>query len=51
MNTHSIIVTAPVERRYEILRRLGELGPIRHFGTEEPSIEHIYMKYVREGTR
>jgi len=49
LNSHAVIITAPVERRYPILKRLGELGGIHHFDTEEPSIEHIYMKYVREG--
>jgi hypothetical protein len=33
------------------LKRLGELGTIHHFDTEEPSIEQIYMKYVRDGER
>jgi ABC-type multidrug transport system ATPase subunit len=51
LNSHSIVITAPVERRYPILKRLGELGPVHHFDTEEPSIEQIYMKYVRGGER
>lgn len=51
LNSHSIIITAPVELRYTILKRLGELGAINHFDTEEPSIERIYMKYVREGSK
>jgi ABC-type multidrug transport system ATPase subunit len=51
LNSHSIIITAPVELRYPILKRLGELGEVNHFDTEEPSIERIYMKYVREGSK
>ena len=51
LNSHSVIITAPVESRYLILKRLGELGEIHYFDTEEPSIEHIYMKYVREGAK
>jgi ABC-type multidrug transport system ATPase subunit len=51
LNSHSIIITAPVELRYPILMRLGELGEVKHFDTEEPSIERIYMKYVREGSK
>jgi hypothetical protein len=49
LNSHSIVITAPVEKRYPILKRLGEMGPVYHFDTEEPSIEQIYMKYVRGG--
>ncbi|MHC4143983.1 MAG: ABC transporter ATP-binding protein [Planctomycetota bacterium] len=49
LNSHSIIITAPVERRHEILQGLGELGRINHFETDDPSIEQIYMKYVKEG--
>jgi ABC-2 type transport system ATP-binding protein len=49
LNSHSIVITAPVERRYDILKRLGEVGAVHHFDTEEPSIEHIYIKYVQEG--
>jgi ABC-type multidrug transport system ATPase subunit len=51
LNSHSIIITAPVELRYPILKRLGDLGEVNHFDTEEPSIERIYMKYVREGSK
>jgi ABC-type uncharacterized transport system ATPase subunit len=51
LNSHSIVITAPVEKRYPILKRLGELGTIYHFHTEEPSIEQMYMKYVRDGER
>jgi ABC-2 type transport system ATP-binding protein len=51
LNSHSIVITAPAEKRYPILKRLGELGTIHHFDTEEPSIEQIYMKYVRDGER
>jgi Cu-processing system ATP-binding protein len=51
LNSHSIIITAPVEMRYPILKRLGELGEVNHFDTEEPSIERVYMKYVREASR
>lgn len=51
LNHGSVIVTAPVERRYAILKRFGEMGSIYHFDTEEPSIEHIYLKYVREASK
>jgi ABC-type multidrug transport system ATPase subunit len=47
LNGRSIVVTAPEERRYEILRRLAEVGPVANFATEEPSLEHIYLDYVR----
>ncbi|MHC4550455.1 MAG: ABC transporter ATP-binding protein [Planctomycetota bacterium] len=44
----AILVTAPVERRLAILDRLRELGPVRHFETEKPSIEHLYLSYLAE---
>ncbi len=47
VNSTALVITAPVERRYEILARLGRIGEIRHFETEEPSIERIYMEYTR----
>lgn len=49
LNEHAIIVTAPVERRVDILDRVRRLGPIHHFETETPSIEHVYLAYLREG--
>jgi hypothetical protein len=48
LNEHAVIVTAPVERRVEILERIKKIGPIRHFETEAPSIEHVYLAYLRE---
>jgi ABC-type multidrug transport system ATPase subunit len=51
LNHRAVIITAPVEQRYPILKRLGELGTVHHFDTEEPSIEHIYLKYVREASQ
>jgi ABC-type multidrug transport system ATPase subunit len=51
LNHRALIITAPVEQRYAILKRLGEMGTVYHFDTEEPSIEHIYLKYVREASQ
>ena len=51
LNHRAVIITAPVEQRYPILKRLGELGTVNHFDTEEPSIEHIYLKYIREASQ
>jgi ABC-type multidrug transport system ATPase subunit len=48
LNEHAIIVTAPVEHRVDILDRVKRVGPIRHFETETPSIEHVYLAYLRE---
>jgi ABC-2 type transport system ATP-binding protein len=48
LNEHAVIVTAPVERRVEILERIKKIGPVRHFQTETPSIEHVYLAYLRE---
>ncbi len=47
VNSTALVITAPVERRYEILDRLSRVSEIRHFETEEPSIERIYMDYTR----
>jgi ABC-type multidrug transport system ATPase subunit len=47
LNSHAVIITAPVERRFAILRRLAELGTVNHFETEQPSIEQIYLEYVK----
>jgi ABC-2 type transport system ATP-binding protein len=46
-NGQSIVVTAPEERRWEILRRLEEVGTVASFATEEPSLEQVYLDYVR----
>lgn len=46
-NSHSLIIAAPIDRRYRILSRLGEVGRIHHFETEEPSLERLYIEYVR----
>lgn len=51
LNHRAVIISAPVEQRYPILKRLGEIGTVHHFDTEEPSIEHIYLKYVREASK
>ncbi len=31
LNAHSVLVTAPVDCRYEVLRQMARLGPIHHF--------------------
>ncbi|HEX5139050.1 MAG TPA: ABC transporter ATP-binding protein [Planctomycetota bacterium] len=49
LNGHAVIVTAPIERRYAILRRLGEVGPVGAFETHAPSVEEMYLAYLREG--
>jgi ABC-type uncharacterized transport system ATPase subunit len=36
-----------VERRMAILERLRELGEIQRFNTEQPSLEDIYLEYIR----
>jgi len=48
-NSHSVIIQAPVERRYEILSRLARVGPVHHFETEDASIEHLYVGQARGG--
>jgi len=43
-----VIVTAPVERRLAILERLREIGRVSTFETHTPSVEEIYLAYLRE---
>ncbi len=47
LNSHAVIITAPVERRLAILEKLSGLGTVNHFETEQPSIEQIYLEYVK----
>lgn len=49
LNGKAVIVTAPLDRRYAILQRLGEVGPVRTFETHAPSVEDLYLAYLREG--
>ena len=46
-NGHAVIVTAPVEKRLAILDGIASIGEIRHFETEEPSLEDLYIEYVK----
>jgi len=48
LNGHAVIVTAPVERRLAILERLREIGRVSTFETHTPSVEEIYLAYLRE---
>lgn len=49
LNSHNIIIVAPAEQRFSILQGLERVGKVYHFETDAPSLEYIYMKYVREG--
>ncbi len=46
-NSHAVVVAAPAERRMAILERLREIGEIHRFNTEQPSLEDIYLEYIR----
>jgi Cu-processing system ATP-binding protein len=46
-NQHAVLVTAPVDRRLAILRRLEEMGQVYRFETEQTSIEDVYLDFVR----
>ncbi len=48
LNGKGVIVTAPLDRRYAILQRLGEVGPVRSFETHAPAVEDVYLTYLRE---
>ena len=47
LNSHAVLVTAPIERRMAILERLREIGEVYRFDTQQPSLEDIYIEYVR----
>lgn len=47
LNSHAVIIAAPVERRFAILESLSGIGTVNHFETEQPSIEQIYLEYVK----
>jgi ABC-type multidrug transport system ATPase subunit len=51
LNRHSLVIEAPIEKRYPILQKLGEVGPVHYFEMEAPSIEQVYLNYVRKGER
>jgi ABC-type multidrug transport system ATPase subunit len=46
-NGHGIVITAPEARRMDVLSSLRSVGAIRHFETEQPSLEDVYLDYVR----
>jgi ABC-type multidrug transport system ATPase subunit len=46
LNCSNVLVTAPVERRLQILETLAKVGAVQHFETEKPALEDIYMEYV-----
>jgi len=48
-NSHAVVIMAPVERRMAILERLRAIGEVNRFDTEQPSLEDIYLQYVKEG--
>jgi ABC-type multidrug transport system ATPase subunit len=47
LNSRAVIIAAPVERRFAILKSLSGIGTVNHFETEQPSIEQIYLEYVK----
>ncbi|HSR49698.1 MAG TPA: ABC transporter ATP-binding protein [Acidobacteriota bacterium] len=50
LNSHSLLITASPQHRYAILSKLAEVGEVESFQTEEPSIEQVYMGFVRGRT-
>jgi ABC-type multidrug transport system ATPase subunit len=46
-NGRSILIEAAVERRLAVLEGLRRVGPVGDFATEEPSLERVYLDYVR----
>jgi ABC-type multidrug transport system ATPase subunit len=47
LNTHALIVTAPVEHRLAILQSLENIDAVNRFDTEQPTLEDVYLEYVR----
>lgn len=49
MSASELLVTAPVDDRWRILRAIEERGArVLRFSTEEPSLESLYLRYTRE---
>lgn len=51
LNSHSILITSPMERRFEILRSLSQSTKINHFESSAIPVEKIYLNYVRNGCK
>jgi len=49
LNGRAVIITAPIDRRYAILQGLGAVGPVNTFETRAPSVEEVYLAYLKEG--
>ncbi len=47
LNATALLVTAPQERRLAILHQLEKVGVISYFETIKPSIEDLYLEYVK----
>lgn len=46
-NGHGMVITAPEARRMDVLSSLRSVGAVHHFETEQPSLEDVYLDYVR----
>ncbi len=46
LNGKSIIISAPEEKRLAILQTLDRVGIVRHFETERPSLDDLYLEYI-----
>jgi Cu-processing system ATP-binding protein len=47
LNATALLVTAPQERRLAILHQLEKVGIVNYFETVKPSIEDLYLEYVK----
>lgn len=50
MNGKALVISAPEENRLAILRTLADVGVVNRFETERPSIDDLYLEYVRSGS-
>jgi Cu-processing system ATP-binding protein len=46
-NGHGIVITAPEARRLSVLQSLERIGVVNQFETEKPSLEDVYLDYVK----
>lgn len=46
-NGHGMIITAPEQRRLNVLHSLQRVGVVQQFETEKPSLEDLYLDYVK----
>ena len=51
LDERTLVVACPIERKMELLRTLGELGPqIEDVDIVPPALDELYRHFVAQGT-